>query len=178
MSETENSQKTENGRDPGFDNRMLPVMREAVLMVQMILYQRLKENLTERHPRWPEQKIIHMAGAVVNNLFGTRPENDTIADFAHNHREEVEAELRGLGAQLPDLVPVLTDGLRMQTICDNQEGIHSIGSLLMARELGLLLEERHLPMPSTFMLAVRRLAADMGLVRPPDPKVSGLPDLE
>jgi hypothetical protein len=52
----------------------------------------------------------------------------------------------------------------MQTICDNHEGIHSIPCLLMARELGLLDEERVLPMPSTFMIAVRRLGAEYGLV--------------
>jgi hypothetical protein len=52
----------------------------------------------------------------------------------------------------------------MQTICDNHEGIHSIPNLLLAREIGLLDEERPLPMPSTFMQSVRQLGADAGLV--------------
>ena len=62
------------------------------------------------------------------------------------------------------LYEVITDALRMKTICDNQEGIHSIGSLLMAKALGILQEERDLPMPSTFMLQVRTLASAHGLV--------------
>ena len=39
------------------------------------------------------------------------------------------------------LRPILTDALRMQTLCDNQEGIHSMPSLLMARAGGVRSEE-------------------------------------
>jgi cell division protein FtsX len=34
----------------------------------------------------------------------------------------------------------------------------------MARELGLLREERELPLPSTFMLSVRNLATAHGII--------------
>ncbi len=54
----------------------------------------------------------------------------------------------------------------MQTICDNQEGVNSAASLLIARTLGLLQEERHLPLPTTFMLAVRNLATAHNIVEP------------
>ncbi|MCW5209238.1 hypothetical protein VU10_03410, partial [Desulfobulbus sp. US1] len=42
----------------------------------------------------------------------------------------------------------------------------SIPCLLLAKELGLLNEERELPLPSTFMLSVRKLGAESGLVKP------------
>jgi len=54
----------------------------------------------------------------------------------------------------------------MKTSCANQEGVHSIPSLLMAKALGILQEERPLPLPSTFMLQVRTLAASHGLIEP------------
>jgi hypothetical protein len=81
----------------------------------------------------------------------------------------VERELYGLKDTVQDLIPILTDALRMKTICDNQEGIHSIGSLLMAKTLGILQEGRDLPLPSTFMLQVRTLASAYGIVEPMNP---------
>ncbi len=149
---------------PEFDSKIVPVMREAIVMVQMVLYRRLKEDVQTRYQDWPDEKKIWLAGAVVNNLFGTEAADPAVNAFAREHRELIEQELRELHGRVEDLIPHLTDALRMQTICDNHEGIHSIPCLLMARELGLLEEERVLPMPSTFMIAVRRLGTEHGLV--------------
>lgn len=149
-----------------FDSRMIPVMREAVVMMQMILFRHLKVTFSGRYQSWDEQERIRLAGAVVNNLFGTRAEDQEIAVFAGKHRDIVEDELKALADYATDLLPFLTDALRMQTICDNQEGIHSLGSLLIAKTLGILQEERPLPMPSNFMIAVRTLAEQHGLVEP------------
>ena len=149
---------------PGFDSKVVPVMREAIVMVQMILYRRLKDDVQVRYQDWSDQEKIWLAGAVVNNLFGTEAADKEVSIFARKHRELVEQELRDLKSRVSDLIPLLTDGLRMQTICDNHEGIHSIPCLLMAKELGLLDEERVLPMPSTFMIAVRQAGAKYGLV--------------
>ena len=148
------------------DNRLLPVMREAVVMVQMILFKILRQSVHDRYVDKVEPFPAHVAGAVMNNLFGTHPADASIVEFATINRELIERELRELAAGCPQLIPMLTDALRMKTICDNQEGIHSIPSLLMARALGLLQEDRDLPMPSTFMLQVRKLAAEHGLVTP------------
>ena len=148
------------------DHRLLPVMREAVVMVQMIVFKVLRQSVHDRYVDKVEPFHTHVAGAVMNNLFGTHPIDDSIVEFAAVNRELIERELRDLAAGCPQLIPILTDALRMKTICDNQEGIHSIPSLLMARALGLLQEERALPMPSTFMLQVRKLAAEHGLITP------------
>ena len=161
---SEEIHKAVNKAAPQFDSKVVPVMREAIVMVQMILYQRLKGDVQQRYQDWQDQEKQWLAGAVVNNLFGTEAADKQVNIFARSQRELIEQELRELKERVADLIPHLTDALRMQTICDNHEGIHSIPCLLMARELELLDEERVLPMPSTFMIAVRKLAAEYGLI--------------
>ncbi len=156
---------------PEFDAKIIPVMREAIVMVQMILYQRLKDDVQKRYQDWSDQEKIWLTGAVVNNLFGTEAADPEVNDFARKHRELIEQELRELKDRVKDLVSHLTDAMRMQTICDNHEGIHSLPCLLMAKELGLLDAERVLPMPSTFMIAVRKLGAEYGMVEAMDSSV-------
>lgn len=160
---SEFQQYTKEQEEP-FDSKLIPVMREAVLTVQMVLYRTLKENMATRFADWPQEKHGRMAGAVVNNLFGTEALDPGVTEFARAHRELVEDELHSLAENCENLIPFLTDALRMQTICDNQENIHSFGCLLMARELGILREDRALPLPSTFMLSVRNLAAAHGII--------------
>jgi hypothetical protein len=152
------------GAAPQFDSKVVPVMREAIVMVQMILYQRLKDDVQKRYQDWSDQEKQWLAGAVVNNLFGTEAADRDVNVFARKQRQLIEQELRELKGRVGDLIPHLTDALRMQTICDNHKEIHSLPCLLMAKELGLLDEERVLPMPSTFMIAVRKLGAEYGLV--------------
>lgn len=162
MSEMQNI--ADESLEPPFDSKLIPVMREAVLTVQMVLYRCLKESMAGRFADWPKERQGRLAGAVVNSLYGTEAVDPEVAVFARNHRELVEDELRGLAGHCEDLIPFLTDSLRMQAICDNQEGVHSLGSLLMAKALGVLREDRALPLPSTFMLSVRNLAAVHGII--------------
>lgn len=145
------------------ENKLIPVMREAITAVQMILFKVLKESVHNRYADQIEPFPTQLAGAVMNNLFGTQPLDDSVAVFAAANRQLVERELHELAVSCQSLVPLLTDALRMKTICDNQEGIHSIPSLLMARALGILQEERPLPLPSTFMMQVRKVASEYGL---------------
>ncbi len=148
------------------DKRVLLLMREAVLTVRMVLHRHLLRALETRHPELSAAHRVQLCGAMVNNLFGTRPEDEGIVRFARMQPELVEEELRALAGHTDALRPILTDALRMHTICNEQEGINSMASLLMAKTLGILEEERPLPLPSTFMLAVRSLAVAEGLVRP------------
>ena len=160
---------------PAFNSKIIPVMREAVATVQMILFQRLKDSISQRYAEdseyskysdYSEEDRIRLAGAVVNNLYGSDALDPQVNLFARNHRELIEEELRGLSSRAAELIPHITDSLRMQILCDNHEGIHSIPCLLLAKELGLLDEERELPLPSTFMLSVRKLGAEAGIVKP------------
>lgn len=148
------------------DGRVRALMREAVLTVRMVLHRHLLRGLDKRHPGLSAGQRVQLCGAVINNLFGTRPEDAAIASFGRSQRELVEEELRALARHAEALRPILTDALRMHIICDEQEDINSMASLLMARTLGILEEERPLPLPSTFMLAVRTLAVAEGLVHP------------
>lgn len=153
------------GGEP-LDSKVVPVMREGILTVQMVLFKVLRESLVKRSPDMDKDGQVKLAGAVVNNLFASEPADPAVAIFAAENREVVEEELKNLAQHCPELAPFLTDALRMKTICDNQEGIHSIPSLLMAKAVGVLQEERALPMPSTFMLSVRTLATKHELVKP------------
>ncbi|MCL2789068.1 MAG: hypothetical protein FWD79_00330 [Desulfobulbus sp.] len=154
---------------PLVDNKLIPVMREAIVTVQMLLFRNLRQSIHDRYIDRTEPEHTQLAGAVINNLFGTLPADAAVAAFGAANRELVERELRDLAVTCAPLVPLLTDTLRMKAICDNQEGIHSMPSLLMARALGILQEDRELPLPSTFMLQVRSLAAEHGLVEPMAP---------
>lgn len=160
------SESNEQANTPLVDNKVIPVMREAIITVQMILFKMLRQDVHDRYVDCAEPHHTQLAGAVINNLFGTQPVDAAVVAFAANNRELVERELRELSMRVPALLPLLTDALRMKTICDNQEGIHSIPSLLMAKALGILQENRPLPLPSTFMLQVRTLAAQHGLIEP------------
>ncbi len=146
------------------ESKLVPVMREAILTVQMVAYKMLAENLSRRRRKLSEREQRLLAGAVINNLFATESAHKEVGAFYSANRAMVEEELHTLAENLQELSPYLTDALRMKTICDNQEGVHSIGSLLMAKALHILQEERPLPMPSTFMLSVRSLAVQHGLV--------------
>ena len=148
----------------GAGNRVLPLMREAVLMARMLLHRHLLADLAARRPELAEGERTLLAGAVGNNLFGTAPEHDGAEAFARNRRVLVEEELRALSGHLGKLAPLLTDALRMHCICEEQEGRNAAASLLMARALGILDGERPVPMPSTFMLSVRAAAVAEGLV--------------
>ncbi len=151
---------------PEIDSKIMPVMREAIAIVQMVLYKQLQNSISTRYEESSTEEQQRLAGAVVNNLFGTEPLDKEVVEFAKENRELVEKELHTIAELLQPLCPYLTDALRMKAICDNQEGTHSIPSLLMAKALGILQEERALPMPSTFMLSVRTLAQVNGLVEP------------
>ena len=161
-----NNQSPESPENPQIDNKVVPAMREAITMIQMVLFKLIQEDIDSRTQDLTENDQRRLAGAVVNNLFGTEPADAGISNFASENRELVEEELRNISERFPKLCPFLTDALRMKAICDNQEGIHSIPSLLMAKALGILLEDRAFPMPSTFMISIRTLAAQHGLVEP------------
>ncbi len=148
-----------------FDSKLIPVLREAIVMVQMVLFRHIKEHV-QQDQTLRSQEQNWLAGAVLSSLYGSRAETE-VSEFARQHRELIEDELRLLHSYTHDLIPYLTDSLRMQTLCDQYEGKSSLACLVLAKELGVLAEERTLPLPSTFMLAVRQLGAEQGLVEMP-----------
>jgi len=146
------------------DNKVIPIMRDAVALVQLVLFGELKKSIDPKYQDWQIQEKKWLAGAVVNNLFGVRVSDVKLDEFSRKNREIIEEELRGIKEGCPDLLSYLTDALRMQTLCDEQDGINSLSNLLLARALGILVEDRPIPMPSTFMIFVRQLGARYGLL--------------
>jgi hypothetical protein len=146
------------------DNKVIPVMREAIATVQLILFRELKTRLAAKYASWAPDEYFRLVGCIVNDIFGTPSREKDAARFARLHMDIVEEEMRSLAGTVPGLLPCLADALRMQTFCDYEEGVNSLPTLLRARALGYLQEERTMPMPSTFMLAVRRLGVEHGLL--------------
>ncbi|VAW41135.1 hypothetical protein MNBD_DELTA04-954 [hydrothermal vent metagenome] len=148
------------------DSRVIPVMREAVAMVHMVCFGELKDKLADRFQDWEPAEFRRLVGAIVNDIFGTPAQDSESMRFARKHQDTVEKELWALADNLPDLLPPLTDALRMQTLCDHEQGINSLPTLLRARTVGVLVEERPIPMPSTFIILVRQLGARHGMLQP------------
>jgi len=153
-----------NKKNGQVDNRVIPVMREAVALVQMVLFRELKDTLAAKYTDLAEEEFRRFIGCLVNDVFGTPAQDPESAAFARRHRDAVEEELRTLAVRVPDILPHLTDALRMQTICDKEEGLNTLPTLLRAKALGILQEDRPLPMPSNFMISVRGLGARYGLL--------------
>ena len=167
MTNNEARPEGEKGAGERLDSRVIPVMREAVAMVHMILFAELRVKLAAEYGGWPAEDYRRLVGCIVNDIFGTPALDEGAVTFARTNMDVVEKELYQLAATVPDLLPILTDALRMQTLCDHEVGINSLPTLLRARAVGVLQEERTIPMPSTFMIAVRQLASHYGLVDPP-----------
>jgi hypothetical protein len=158
------SETTHPEEKPFLESRMVPVMREAVATVQLILFAKLKSHYEVKHSGLAGEEQRRLAGAVVSDLFGSRGDDDVSRAYARKNLTLIEQELRALAPLVEDLLGPLTDALRMQTICDNQEGVNSLAMLLRARAVGILQEDRELPMPSTFMLLVRNLGVQYGVL--------------
>lgn len=169
---SEENQKNKNESGERLDSKVIPVMREAVVTVQLVLFGQLKEKLAEQYEGWNSEEFRRLVGCIVNDLFGTSPADKESIEFARIHLDVIEKELWKIAENVPDLLPFLTDALRMQALCDHEEGVNSLPTLLRARAVGVLQEERTIPMPSTFMLAVRQLGSKYNFLKPMEMKDS------
>ncbi len=162
------TQKTE---APG--SRLIPVLREGICVVQMILFKELRVLLSRKYPALEAQSLAMLTGAVTNELFGSLNMEEKFREFRRQNRATIEQELLALAQELPDLAAPLTDALRMQALCDQASGEdeekNSINGRILthASEIGLLINERELPLPSTFMTMVRNLGDAHRLLTPP-----------
>lgn len=155
-------------RDVGFEERLVPVLREGVTVVKMIFFKDLKTHLQKEHPHRPPGVIARLAGAVLNELFGTPGTEEPHQRFAEEHRAAIEETLREVPVVFERLRIPLTDALRVQFLCDSREGIDSQGVLSRARDLGVLIVDREVPLPKTFMNQVRRLGVAYHILSPMD----------
>lgn len=152
-----------------FESKLIPILRDGVEVVKMVCFRQLGEAMAERYPEREPKFGAMLAGAVINKIFGSSNQREPFASFAADNRELIDAEVRGLASHGPDPRIPLTDALRMQALCDKMDGVNDERPLLMAKEAGILIEERELPLPPGFLDMVRRIGKAYGLVTPPLP---------
>ncbi len=148
-------------------SRLIPVLREGVAVIQMIFFKELKAVIEKKHPDKDATTRTMLTGAVTNELFGTQNQETKFQDFCRKHRGEIEQEMISLSQELAEFTPFLADALRIQTLCDHQEGLHSEEVLKLAESCRLLPKDRELPLPSSFMATVRELGKKHKLLIPP-----------
>lgn len=148
---------------------LISSLREAVSVVQMVLYKEMRTRLLTQRPDLAPEHVVMLAGSITNAVFGTDNPAEKFVRFRQDNQAAIEQQLLALSDGFPSLCPLLTDALRIQTLCDHQEGDDSSTTLVRAKQCNFLLEERPVPLPSTFMAAVRELGKQHNLILPPAP---------
>jgi hypothetical protein len=151
------------------ESRLVPIMRGGVDVIKMIFFRKLKDHLSVTYKEKDANYISMLSGAVLNDLFGTPNEQEPFASFGVENKKEIQETLEGVSENFEEMRIPLTDALRIQFLCDSQEGHDSTETLSRAAELGILLKERDVPLPKNFLELVRRLGSAFGLItRPPE----------
>lgn len=149
-------------------SQLIPVLREGLSIIQMILFKEERAALARKHPASEPVFLSMLAGAVINELFGTPNPEEKFIRFRQENWGMIEQELLGIAVENPGLRAPVTDALRVQALCDSQEGQgENATALTRADELGILLRDREIPLPSTFMTMVRDLGKQHNLIVPP-----------
>ncbi len=148
------------------DSKLIRSLREGVSIVQMVFFKEVRDNLINKKPNLAKTQLAMLAGSITNEVFGTQNPEEKFVSFCKNNWGDIEQELLNIKEQMATLCPILTDALRIQTLCDHQEGGDSSATLLRAKELDFLIEERDIPLPSSFMTSVRELGKLHSLLVP------------
>ncbi|MCF8068806.1 MAG: hypothetical protein K9L30_09500 [Desulfobacterales bacterium] len=149
------------------DTKIVPVLREGVTVVQMILFKKLKETLPKRYSDRDNIFINRLTGAIINRIFCIENLEKTFVDFATENKTVIERELANFPLEYKELCIPLTDALRVQFLCDNQDGLDSKAILENANKLGILDIERDIPLPRNFLDLVRTLGKSLNIIIPP-----------
>ena len=148
------------------ENRLVPVLRDGVNLVKMVFFKELKIYLSEKYPDLETVEIGKLSGAILNQVFGTPNTAEPFATFARDNRELIDSELGEVAGQFDKLRIPLTDALRIQFLCDSQEGFENEQVLKDAQDLGILIVDRDVPLPKNFMNLVRKIGQAYGLIDP------------
>jgi hypothetical protein len=140
-----------------FESKLIPVMREGVAIIKVIFYKKLKNYLEQAYPDRDKIYINKLSGAIINELFGTPNTEEHFVSFAEENKKHIDHELMNIYNEFDDMLIPLTDALRVQFLCDHQEGVDSASILSRAHELNILLVEREVPLPANFMKLAREL---------------------
>lgn len=156
-------------------SRLIPILREGIEIMKMVFFKTLKAQVAANHAGQDAAFHGRLAAAMVNEIFCPAGQAQrAAAGLSGADGGLLAGELAGLAAR-QDLRILLTDTLRMQALCDHQEGYGSKTILEQAEKLGILLTERDLPLPHTFLALVRRLGIAHGLLHPLASPPAGAP---
>ncbi|MBN2514537.1 MAG: hypothetical protein JXC33_00735 [Deltaproteobacteria bacterium] len=147
-----------------FESKLIPIMREGVAIIKVIFYKKLKNYLVQEYPDQDKIYINKLSGAIINELFGTPNTEERFAFFAEENKRYIDHELMNICHEFDDMLIPLTDALRVQFLCDHQEGVKSASILTRAQELNILLVDREVPLPSNFMKLVRELGYEFNIL--------------
>ena len=152
--------------------KLVPILREGIDVIKMVLYMALKPVLTRKYTEMDADRISRLAGAAVNSLFGIQNMAQPFMAFEKENRKIIQEVLKDIPTTCDHLRIPLTDALRMQFLCDSQEGINCESILDKAKALNILILERDVPMPGAFMSIVRSFGVAYKILAPlpkPDP---------
>lgn len=146
------------------ESKLIPILREGVDVVKMVFFRKLKPYIAGKYPEHDAQWGSRLCGAIINDLFGSSSGEEPFSTFAEANKTVIERETNALPGIFPEMRIPLTDALRIQTMCDFQEGMDTSFVLERARQSGILIVDRELPLPAPFMNLVRKLGSAFGLL--------------
>ena len=148
------------------DRKFIPSLREGVDMVKMIFFKDLKNYLQDKFKEKEPAYYGMLAGAMMNELFGNPNLDEKFKSFAHENSERIRQELRNVTHEFNDLCVLLTDALRIHVLCNHQEQIEDNNEkiLVIAKEYGILIEDRDVPLPKGFMELINTIGKARGLI--------------
>ena len=148
-------------------SQLIASLREGVAVVQMVLFKEMKARLIKKQLPKDQTFLSMLAGSITNEVFDSQNPEKKFVAFRQENMAEIEQEILSLKTDMPKLCAKVTDALRIQALCDHQEGEDSSETLIRAKESGILIEEREIPLPSAFMTIVRLLGEEHNLIIPP-----------
>lgn len=154
------------------ESRLVSVLREGITVIQMVLFKELKSSFTEKYSSEETGFPTLLAGAMINSLFGQNGSTagstgNPVTAFISGNRGLIEQELLCFTDEFAHLRDDITDALRVQVLCDSLTTGDSGALLQNADRLGILVKDREVPLPSTFITSVRILGERYGLTTAP-----------
>lgn len=148
-------------------SELINVLREGIGVVQMVIFKELRSSFATKYPERDVTERAMLVGAIINKLFGMENPEEKFQRFNQENQAAIEQEMIGFPQNFPHLLHRITDALRIQVLCDSQEGEDSTAVLEKAKDFGILIQDREIPLPSTFMTLIRQLGEEHGLTVAP-----------
>jgi hypothetical protein len=144
--------------------KLVPLLREGVAVVKMVLFKEIKSFLAQEHGDTDAKRILELSGDIINEVFEAPPADESPATMDDKKGHIVDEEVNLIKVRFPNLMIPLTDALRVQFLCDSLEGVDSEVILSRAKDRGILRVDREIPFPKNFMNMTRKLGVAYGLL--------------